>query len=111
MVKNDNSNVTLQLLLGMEKVNSENVTRDIALLARVIDDPFSLPYLIEEINSMELEDEEKFRFALLRIQIDSELRMNEDIPKHQRRRFVCQVIEKMLFGELLIELQPQLEEI
>jgi hypothetical protein len=103
--------VTLQLLVGQKEVNPEKVTEDILLLGQVIDDPYSLPYLIEELNSLEIEDEEKFRFALLRVQIDSELRMNEDIQKHQRRRYVAQVIEKMLFAELLIELGPVMEEI
>jgi hypothetical protein len=103
--------VTLQLLVGQKEVDPENVTEDILLLEQVIDDPYSLPYIIEVLNSLEIEDEEKFRFALLRVQIDSELRMNEDIQKHQRRRYVAQVIEKMLFAELLIELGPVMEEI
>jgi hypothetical protein len=102
---------TLGLLLGKTQVKPEEVTNDFLLLAQAIDDPFSLPYLIEELNSLEMEDEEAFRFGLLRIQIDSELRMNEDIQKHQRRRFVAQVIEKMLFGELFIEMKAPEDEI
>ncbi|HUV84042.1 MAG TPA: hypothetical protein VMW53_13355 [archaeon] len=102
---------TLSLLLGKTQVKPEEVSNDILLLAKAIDDPFSLPYLIEELNSLEMEDEEAFRFGLMRIQIDSELRMNEDIQKHQRRRFVSQVIEKMLFGELFIEMKAPADEI
>lgn len=108
---NDHSLETLQLLMGDDHVDPENIPRDMELLEEAIDDPFRLPYLIEEINSLEIEDEERFRFALVRIQIDSELRMNEDILKHQRRRFVGQVIEKMLFGELLIEMRGHVEEL
>ncbi|NIA03132.1 MAG: hypothetical protein GWP12_01125 [Nitrospirae bacterium] len=99
------------MLLGKKQVKPEAVTNDILLLAQAIDDPFSLPYLIDELNSLEMEDEEAFRFGLLRIQIDSELRMNEDIQKHQRRRFVSQVIEKMLFGELFFEMKAPEDEI
>ncbi|MBE0523512.1 MAG: hypothetical protein IBX40_04150 [Methanosarcinales archaeon] len=99
------------MLLGKTQVKPEEVTNEILLLAQAIDDPFCLPYLIEELNSLEMEDEEAFRFGLLRIQIDSELRMNEDIQKHQRRRFVAQVIEKMLFGELFIEIKAPPDEI
>lgn len=106
----DYSPGTLGLLLGNKNVKPEDVSHDILLLGKAIDDPFRLPYLIEELNSLEIEDEERFRFALLRVQIDSELRMNEDIQKHQRRRFVAQVIEKMLFGELFIEIKPPGEE-
>ena len=47
----------------------------------------------------------------MRVQIDSELRMNEDIQMHQRRKFAAQVIEKMLFGEVFIEMAALLEEI
>jgi hypothetical protein len=95
---------TLQLLLGQAFVEQWNVPGDILLLAKAIDDPYSLPFIIEELDELEIKDEKMFRFALLRVQIDSELRMNEDIQMHQRRRYVAQVIEKMIFGELLIEI-------
>ena len=63
-----------------------------------------MPFIIKELDKLEIRDEKMFRFALLRVRIDSELRMNEDIRMHQRRRYVAQVIEKMVFGELLIEI-------
>jgi hypothetical protein len=101
---------TLQLLLGQESVEQGNVPGEILLLAKAIDDPYCLPFIIEEMDELEIEDENMFRFALLRVQIDSELRMNEDIQMHQRRRYVAQVIEKMIFGELLIEIGAQFVE-
>ncbi|KAF5418308.1 MAG: hypothetical protein C5S45_09195 [Candidatus Methanocomedens sp.] len=101
---------TLQLLLGQESVEQGNVPGEILLLAKAIDDPYCLPFIIEEMDELEIEDENMFRFALLRVQIDSELRMNEDIQMHQRRRYVAQVIEKMIFGELLIEIGAQFAE-
>jgi hypothetical protein len=108
----DNVSVnTLRLLMGQTDVNAGSVSGEILLLAKAIDDPYSLPYLIEELNAIEIKDEEMVRFALVRVQIDSELRMNEDIQMHQRRRFVAQVMEKLLFGEVLIEMGAPLEEI
>ncbi|NOR59110.1 MAG: hypothetical protein GQ469_00515 [Methanosarcinales archaeon] len=98
---------TLQLILGQTSVEQENVPDEILLLAKAIDDPYCLPFIIEELDELEIEDEKMFRFSLLRVQIDSELRMNEDIQMHQRRRYVAQVIEKMIFGELLIEIGAQ----
>ena len=95
---------TLQLLLGQASVEQGNVPGEVLLLAKAIDDPYCLPFIIEELDELEIKDEKMFRFALLRVQIDSELRMNEDIQMHQRRRYVAQVIEKMIFGELLIEI-------
>ena len=97
----------LQLLLGQVSVEQGNVPGEILLLAKAIDDPYCLPFIIEELDELEIEDEKMFRFSLLRVQIDSELRMNEDIQMHQRRRYVAQVIEKMIFGELLIEIGAQ----
>ncbi len=108
----DNVSVnTLRLLMGQTKVDTGSVPEEILLLAKAIDDPYSLPYLIEELNALEIKEEEIVRFALVRVQIDSELRMNEDIQMHQRRRFVAQVMEKLLFGEVLIEMGAPLEEI
>jgi hypothetical protein len=106
-VENEISVDTLKLLLGQESVEQGNVPGEILLLAKAIDDPYCLPFIIEEMDELEIEDENMFRFALLRVQIDSELRMNEDIQMHQRRRYVAQVIEKMIFGELLIEIGAQ----
>jgi len=40
--------------------------------------------------------------ALIRVQIESELRMNEDIQRYQQRRYVSQVIEILLFKDLLL---------
>ncbi|MBA1341951.1 MAG: hypothetical protein C5S40_07390 [ANME-2 cluster archaeon] len=98
---------TLQLLMGQTSVEQGNVPGEILLFAKAIDDPYCLPFIIEELDELEIKDEKMFRFALLRVQIDSELRMNEDIQMHQRRRYVAQVIEKMIFGELLIEIGAQ----
>ncbi|HUV83011.1 MAG TPA: hypothetical protein VMW53_08065 [archaeon] len=37
---------TLSLLLGKTQVKPEEVSNEMLLLAKAIDDPFSLPYLI-----------------------------------------------------------------
>jgi len=51
------------------------------------------------LSSSERED---LRMALIRVQIDCELRMQEDILRFQQRRYVAQVIEILLFKELLL---------
>ncbi len=93
---------TLGLLTGKKEVDIEKVPENVLTIAEVVDDPDELPYLIETIKSMEIDDMEKFRFVLLRVQIDSMLHMNEDIEKYQKRLYVSQVIEKLLYGELLL---------
>ena len=76
----------------------------ILLLARVLKDPLSLPRRLNEICSVKLNDEERrdLRMALIRVQIESELKMNEDIQRYQQRRYVSQVIEILLFKDLLL---------
>jgi hypothetical protein len=94
---------TLGLLTGQIDVEAEKVPENILIIAQVVDDPDSLPYLLETLKYMIIEDMEKFRFVLLRIQIDSQLHLNEDMEKYHKRLFVSQVIEKLIYGELLLE--------
>lgn len=94
---------TLKILTGQKDLDIENVPENILILAEAVDEPDSLPFLIENITSMKIDNLEKFRFTLLRVQIDSELHMNEDIQRNQKRLYVSQVIEKLIYGELLLE--------
>ncbi|HII06927.1 MAG TPA: hypothetical protein HA349_06340 [Methanotrichaceae archaeon] len=76
----------------------------ILLLVRILKDPLSLPRMLKEICSLKLNDEERrdLRMALIRVQIESDLKMNEDIQRYQQRRYVSQVIEILLFKDLLL---------
>lgn len=94
---------TLGLLAGQMDVDVGNLQDNILIIAEVVDEPDKLPYLLETIKSLEIEDPEKFRFVMLRVQIDSQLHLNEDIEKYHKRLFVSQVIEKLIYGELLLE--------
>ena len=101
---------TLGLLTGQMDMDIEKVQDSILIIAQVVDDPDKLPYFLEIIKSMEIDDLEKFRFVLLRVQIDSQLHLNEDIEKYHKRLFVSQVIEKLIYGELLLEAAKEGEE-
>ncbi len=94
---------TLGLLAGQTDVDIGNLQDNILTIAEVVDEPDKLPYLLETIKSLKIEDPEKFRFVMLRVQIDSQLHLNEDIEKYHKRLFVSQVIEKLIYGELLLE--------
>ncbi len=94
---------TLGLLTGQVEVDIEKIHDNILVIAQVVDEPDKLPYFLEIIKSLEIEDLEKFRFVLLRVQIDSQLHLNEDIEKYHKRLFVSQIIEKLIYGELLLE--------
>lgn len=94
---------TLELLTGEMEVDTEKIDDPILTIAQVVDEPDKLPFLIEGIKSLEIENMEKFRFVLLRVQIDSHLHMNEDLERYMKRLYVAQVVEKLLYGELLLE--------
>lgn len=101
---------TLALLTGRTDVDIETIHDTILTIAEVVDEPDKLPYFLETIKSMKIDDMEKFRFVLLRVQIDSQLHLNEDIEKYHKRLFVSQVIEKLIYGELLLEAGKEEEE-
>ncbi len=101
---------TLKLLMGEQEPDIENIPQNVLVIAEAVDGPDKLPYLIEDIKSMEIDDMEKFRFVLLRVQIDSTLHMNEDLQMYQKRLYVAQVIEKLIYGELLLEAEKEEDE-
>lgn len=49
------------------------------------------------------EDLDRLRFALLRVQIHADIHRNEDIEQAQKVKYVAQVLEKVIFGSLLME--------
>ncbi|MEA1985171.1 MAG: hypothetical protein U9N13_05910 [Euryarchaeota archaeon] len=102
---------TLGLVTGDRNQGSDisGVAQEYLLLCEVIDDPYALPYLLDRFNSMELPDPEAFRLSLIRIQVDSDLRINEDMEKHQHRAYVSRTIEKLLFSDVLLEIVRELD--
>ena len=70
-------------------------------IALCLADPGEFPFMVEGI----VEDVriEEMRIALARAQIDSELRMREDVEYFTKRLWVAQTLEKMAFGGLMVE--------
>lgn len=94
---------TLRLLTGKKELDIKKIPSSILQISEAVDQPDDLPFLIETIKSMKIRNKDKFRFSLLRIQIDSELHMHEDLQRYQKRVYVSQIIEKLLYGELFFE--------
>ena len=94
---------TLKLLTGKPEMEITKIPHSVLVIAEAVEGPDKLPYLLETIKSLEIDDMDKFRYVLLRVQIDSELHMNEDIEKYHKRLYVSQVIEELLYGELFFE--------
>lgn len=97
-IKNQNAK-TLQILLGKKEI--DKIDKRFELIAKALDNPYELPDLIADI--YRLKPEEDLRLGLIRIQLDSNLRMNENLEFYQKRLYVAESIEKLLFGELLLE--------
>lgn len=97
---------TLGVLYGGEV--PRKVPRLLMLIAEVIDHPMKLPSNIERI----VKDEKigDHRYHLVRMQLESELRIREDVDRHTNRLWVVQTIEKIAFGELLVDGQKPDEE-
>ncbi|MGA1820308.1 MAG: hypothetical protein ACMUHU_04785 [Thermoplasmatota archaeon] len=70
-------------------------------IATCLAEPLLLPELIEDIVGDE--NIRDMRIALARVQIDSELRMRQDVDYHTQRLWTAQTIERMVFGGLIVE--------
>lgn len=73
----------------------------------VLEDVELLPGRLEPIyrKAIAYEDDslDRLRFALVRIQIYSDIHRTEDMEKAQKIKYVAQVLEKVIFGSLLLE--------
>ncbi|HUS76639.1 MAG TPA: hypothetical protein VMY43_11615 [Methanothrix sp.] len=103
----------LMLLTGEDEIKQPDQTKGyILLMARALRNPMRLPWLIKDIFNLciQEEDQRDMRLCLIRVQVDSELKMNQDIQRYQQRRYVGQVIEILLFNELLLAPREPVEE-
>ena len=98
------SEKNLQLITGKKDISLhvEDIPEEMLLLCEVIEDPRKLPYLLESFHTAQIKNEKAFHFALLRVQVDSDIRMHEDIQRYQQRKYVAETLEKLLYGELML---------
>lgn len=73
----------------------------------VLADIGRFPDLVEPIyrKAMLLEEEslDRLRFGLLRVQIYSDIHRTNDMEMAQKIKYVAQVLEKVIFGSLILE--------
>jgi hypothetical protein len=103
----------LMLLTGQDEIKQpDQIKGYILLMARALRNPMRLPWLIKDIFDLciQEEDQRDMRLCLIRVQVDSELKMNQDIQRYQQRRYVGQVIEILIFNELLLAPREPVEE-
>ena len=100
----------LTLLTGEDEIKEPKGF--MLLVARALRSPMKLPWLLKDICALCLkeEDQRDMRLSLIRVQVEAEMRMNEDIQRYQQRRYVAQVIEILLFNDLLLAPREPVEE-
>jgi predicted ATP-grasp superfamily ATP-dependent carboligase len=65
--------------------------------------PGSIERIYRKAMTFSEEDLDRLRFALLRVQIYADIHRNEDMEQAQKVKYVAQVLEKIIFGSLLME--------
>jgi hypothetical protein len=72
-----------------------------------LENPLTFPDLLEPIyrEAMNLDDDtlDRFRFALMRLQLYADIHRNEDLEKAMHIKYVAQVLEKIVYGTLVME--------
>jgi hypothetical protein len=73
----------------------------------VLSDIRIFPGVVEKIYRKAMayseEDLDRLRFALLRVQIHADIHRTEDMELAQKIKYIAQVLEKIIFGSLLME--------
>jgi hypothetical protein len=73
----------------------------------VLSDIRIFPGVVEKIYRKAIayseEDLDRLRFALLRVQIHADIHRTEDMELAQKIKYIAQVLEKIIFGSLLME--------
>lgn len=76
-------------------------------IASAIADTSAFPDLIESIyneaNALSDEEADRLHFALIRLQIYADVHRYENMEVSQRMKYVAQVLEKLIFGSLMLE--------
>ncbi len=65
--------------------------------------PFLLEPVYREASDLEDEELDRLRFGLVRLQVYADIHRYEDMEAAQRMKYVAAVLERMLFGRLLLE--------
>ena len=72
-----------------------------------LENPLAFHVMLEPVyrEAMNLDDEtlDRFRFSLMRLQLYADLHRNEDLETAMNIKYVAQVLEKVIYGSLVME--------
>jgi hypothetical protein len=78
-----------------------------ATIAQALDAFEEFPFLLEpiyrEAMALDEDDLDRLRFGLVRLQIYADIHRYEDVEITHRMKYVASVLERVLFGGLLLE--------
>ncbi|MGM0404945.1 MAG: hypothetical protein ACQEQM_02235 [Thermoplasmatota archaeon] len=89
----------VSILAGQEEADEFN--NEWIPVTKAIEEPEKLPFLLSDIK--ELESTEELRLALVRVQINSQIKMKRDMDYYKRQLFVAKTIEVLLYGNLMLK--------
>lgn len=95
------SQETIDLITGEKGSQAQEVKDEWIPILGAIEEPEELPFLISDI--VEIEPTEELRLVLVRVQVNSRLKMKQDLNYYKREEYVAQAIEKLLFGRLKLK--------
>ncbi len=78
----------------------QDVVRSLQDLERF---PLLLEKICREAITLDVDASERFRFALWRLQIHADIHRYQDMEQAQKAKYVAQVLEKLIFGSLMLE--------
>ncbi|MDD3934271.1 MAG: hypothetical protein PHP55_10440 [Methanoculleus sp.] len=91
-----------QILVGREEP-LQIFSRVVEALENYEEFPFLLEPVYREASELEDEDLDRLRFGLVRLQVYADIHRYEDMEAAQRMKYVASILERMLFGRLLLE--------
>jgi hypothetical protein len=78
-----------------------------AVVVACLESPLAFPDLLEPVyrEAMKMDDDslDRFRFSLMRLQLYADIHRNEDLETAMHVKYVAQVLEKVIYGSLVME--------
>lgn len=65
--------------------------------------PHNLEDLYREASAFDEQTLDRLRFALVRVQVYADIHHTEDLERAQKMKYVSQVLERIIYGTLLLE--------
>ncbi len=90
---------TLEVIKGEKGI--DEIKEDWIPIAKALEYPEEFPFLLSDI--LKVKKDVELRRALIRVQIDAQLRLNEDLDFYKKQLFAAESIEILLFRRLRLK--------